>query len=127
MPAIRELRTRFVKDKNNEIIVDLFEGENAISLPSGWTQLDIDFRNKATGTAVAQISRTNSERGVTLTNVGVLTLNPGQMDDDLSSLAVGTEYRIYITVFTTDYPKGVVFGVDGSGTKLFFVVEEPTA
>lgn len=118
----RIIREDFLKGTNNVIALTLTEDGAAIA--GAWTEVEISIGEWDDS---VQITRTADGDGVALNaSNGVLTINPGQLSEDLTSLVAG-EYPVYVRVTDATNPDGAVFGGSDSTDRLVFVVSEPPA
>jgi len=104
----------FIKDSDNLITLTLTEDGSAIT--GSWTQVDVYI-------GPVTISRTSEVGGITFSN-GVLTIQPGNLTEDLTALTVGL-HRVYIVVISGSNINGVYFGADDSTDSLYFQVSDP--
>lgn len=107
---------RFVKDSDNEIKLRFTENGSAVSIT--WTEIQLQI-----GSLV--LTRTANERGIDFTS-GILTVTPGSIDEDLSSLITGSLLRCYLTVKSAVFINGVIFGASDSENSFHFVISDPT-
>lgn len=121
MTAITE---HFIKGSNNVITVTLKEDGSAIT--GSWSALNIHFCSpNDLSTAVLTITRTSNSSGIALSN-GVLTINPANLSETLTSLVVGRLYRIIVKVTdATTNTTGAYFGEEDGDERLYFLVLDP--
>lgn len=105
-----------IKGSNNVVTVTLTEDGSAIG--GAWTELDIYI-----GTDAFNIHRTSNGNGVALA-AGVLTINPGQLTEDLSTLPSGL-HRAYVRIKTSTNAQGAYWGADDTPGQLHFDVSDP--
>lgn len=105
----------FIKGADNQIVLTLTEDDEAISV--AWTRLDIWIGE-------LQITRLADGDGVALDPAtGILTIRPGDLTEDLSSLVAGSLHRVQIVVTDAANDDGAVFGV--SNPLLFLIADKP--
>jgi len=105
-----------MKGANNPVTLTLTQ--DFVAIGSSYTSLVVEI-------GPVTLTRSANGNGVSLLS-GVLTLNPGQINDDITNLIAGEVYRVVVRVVHSGAQQGQIYGGDDSeDVRVYLNVSEP--